>query len=304
MPTAFDALKSARVYLNDNNSISWSDDILMPLLREAHGELIQELDVNGIGVLKHETIVLTLTAGSLNLGSNQPFNMLEPISLMERTPGSSNNFFQEMIKVNFLPLVVQDQILTFWSWNNEIIRFIGATQDRDILLRYKGYLAPPQSVNDSLGVIYSERFLGPRIAALAFDSIGRDSTKLSEIADKAKWKLLQRNVLAEQTPVRRKGYRQPKPWYGPGQGTVISVTSGGGDNVNIRFADDETPTGVINGINQVFTLTNPPNPVLSLVLYLSGIAMIVGTDYTLVGNVITFGNPPFLGSTIRAWYRY
>lgn len=213
------AIKSARIYLNDINGTQWSDAVLMPILQEAFGELIQDLDLNSVGVLKFQTPVITVPLGALNLSTNQPTNILEPISMQERNPGEDTDFFQDMIKVNFLPEEDQDQNLTFWSWTGEIISFIGATQIKEVILRYKGSLVVPQLLTDSIGVIYGERFLGPRIAALAFDSIGRDSKKFTEIAERNKYKILQRAVLGDQTPVRRKGYRSPKVgnnWGPPG----------------------------------------------------------------------------------------
>ena len=77
--TAFVALQSARTYLNDINGVTWTDSVLMPILQEAHRELVQELDLNGVGVLKQQTSPILVPAGSLDLGNNQPYNILEPI---------------------------------------------------------------------------------------------------------------------------------------------------------------------------------------------------------------------------------
>ncbi len=79
----------------------------------------------------------------------------------------------------------------------------------------------------------------------------------------------------------------------------------------LNFADDETPSGVRNGVNRVFTLQHAPNPPASLQLFLNGMALRRSPqgDYTLSGNTITLakvlapepddGHSPFL-----AWYRY
>lgn len=72
-----------------------------------------------------------------------------------------------------------------------------------------------------------------------------------------------------------------------------------------NFADNETPTGLINDVNTIYTLTNAPNPAASLCLYLNGILQKAGgVDYTLVGNTITYVSAPQTGDTHLASYRY
>jgi hypothetical protein len=298
------AIKSARTYLNDINGTQWSDAILMPILQEAFGELIQDLDLNSIGVLKAQTSPISVPAGTTTL-PGQPTNILEPISMQERVPGSDANFFQDMIKVNFLPEEDQVQDLIFWSWNGEVISLLGATSIKEVVLRYKGSLVSPQLLTDPIGVIYGERFLGPRIAAIAWDSIGRDSRKFNEIAERNKYKLIQRNVLQDQTPIRRRGYRSSRlVWPGESTGLISVTGGGGGPQVNVNFADGEVPSGAINGVNEAFVFLHVPNPALSLELYFNGQLLEQTFDYTLLLNTVTFINPPNPGDKIIGWYRY
>ena len=62
------------------------------------------------------------------------------------------------------------------------------------------------------------------------------------------------------------------------------------------FVDSETPTGTIDGSNKTFTLANTPT-VGSVKLYLEGVRMDEGNDYTILGAIITFvvapANIPF-----------
>src|SRR5271157_3129269 len=150
MAQAQTAIKSARTYLNDSLGQTWTDQILMGFLQEAHSELVQDLDLNQVGVLKQVTPTTLVPAGTIAL-PNQPANILEPISMMEKTPGDDPDFYQDMIKINFLPEEDMDQVLLFWCWSQEIIQFIGATADREVILRYKGYLTTPQLLTDPLG---------------------------------------------------------------------------------------------------------------------------------------------------------
>ena|SRR3990167_3506777 len=72
------------------------------------------------------------------------------------------------------------------------------------------------------------------------------------------------------------------------------------------FADQETPTGTINGTNVTFTLANTPSPAGSLQLFLNGVIMErgAGKDYTTSTVTITFATAPQTSSILLAWYRY
>jgi len=86
---------------------------------------------------------------------------------------------------------------------------------------------------------------------------------------------------------------------GNGGGGVI------GENGTGAFVDLETPTGLIDGSNLVFTLSATPNPSSSLELYRNGIRLSPTVDYTLAGNTVTFvsGAQPQTGDIVRATYR-
>ena len=71
------------------------------------------------------------------------------------------------------------------------------------------------------------------------------------------------------------------------------------------FAENETPSGTINGSNTVFTLANTPAVANSLQIFLNGAYQTAGgEDYTLSDNTITFVNAPLTGSVLRSFYKY
>ena len=74
--------------------------------------------------------------------------------------------------------------------------------------------------------------------------------------------------------------------------------------VTSQYFDAETPGGVVDGVNVTFTLANSPSGT-SLSLYLNGLYLSAGFDYTLNGSTITFtaGAQPQPGDTIIASYR-
>jgi len=72
----------------------------------------------------------------------------------------------------------------------------------------------------------------------------------------------------------------------------------------ITFADNETPSGTVNGSNATFTLAHTPSPSASLQFSINGVLQIQGTDYTLSTATITCGSAPSTGAILTAFYRY
>jgi hypothetical protein len=73
----------------------------------------------------------------------------------------------------------------------------------------------------------------------------------------------------------------------------------------VSFVDAETLTGMLDGFNAIFTLTNLPNPASSLAVYRNGLRMQAGVDYLPAGSTITFlpGQVPQIGDTLVCSYR-
>lgn len=283
MAQALVALKSARTYLGDTNGISWPDHVLMPMLQEAHGELVQECERFSLSVIMNQSTIITVNAGELTLGTNQPATLVEPITIMERVPGTDTENFQPMLRLTFIPLQDQDQDLKYWAWLGQVITFLGATQSREVLLRYKGSIATPTMLTAPLGFIFAERYIGPRIASIAWDSIGRDGSKFQQLAENNLYKIIQSNVTNDQRPVRRKAYRSSKDFYGPeGVSTPIGFT--GGTTVAAVWVPTSTPP---DGIRTGFLFTSLPKWVSW-----NGINQFSGAGYTITvssgGYTITF----------------
>ena len=88
-------------------------------------------------------------------------------------------------------------------------------------------------------------------------------------------------------------------------GTSGACGSGGGGATIPAFADGESPTGAIDGVNAVFQLAATPAPAASLLLYRNGLAMKRAADYTLSGSTVTFlaASIPQPGDVLLAFYR-
>jgi len=66
----------------------------------------------------------------------------------------------------------------------------------------------------------------------------------------------------------------------------------------------EVPTGVIDGVNDTYTLSQTPTGNASVKIYLDGLFQRQGTDYTISGSTITMTTAPATGQTLDANYDY
>lgn len=73
-------------------------------------------------------------------------------------------------------------------------------------------------------------------------------------------------------------------------------------STQIKFIDDETPSGVINGINTIFTIKRVPAQG-SLKLYRGGTRQRITEDYTLSGKTLTLLIAPQVGEILLVDYR-
>lgn len=122
----------------------------------------------------------------------------------------------------------------------------------------------------------------------------------------------------EERPIKGPGYMPPGVAFVNESGLLETVTGEPDDCLHVDgtsgsclssavpgFADNEAPQGTIDGANQVFTLTAPPVPESSLLLYRNGLLQKSGYDFTLSGNTITFveAATPQTGDVLLASYR-
>jgi hypothetical protein len=93
----------------------------------------------------------------------------------------------------------------------------------------------------------------------------------------------------------------------PGDCVRVDGSAGpcGGGFTDTTFVDGDTPAGIVDGNNTVFTLTTPPNPAGSLALYRNGILLKAVQDFSLANRFVTFvpALTPQPGDTLLASYR-
>jgi hypothetical protein len=220
MATMEQVLVTAQTHLNDYQQTFWTKDLLQVFLAEAHREMQLELQLNGIPVVKKKSAIFTIPAVLPSSSSGetyiptppgQPNDIIIPLECWERPTGDPLQAdWDLMIQKSWVPPVDPVQELIYWNWTGEIIKFPGAIQSNDIKLYYQGGIPIPVADNDSIGFIFGELYVAPRLAALAARSIGGKQAyqELSQMALSRMDKILSNNVNAEQAlPVRRRPYR-------------------------------------------------------------------------------------------------
>jgi hypothetical protein len=80
----------------------------------------------------------------------------------------------------------------------------------------------------------------------------------------------------------------------------------GASTQTINFTENETPAGVVNSSNALFTLESAPSPASSLQLYRNGVLQKSGMDYVLSGKTVTFSSwaIPEPGDVLQVSYRH
>lgn len=179
---ASEPLIEAKVLLNDPNGTIYVDSQLIPLLQKAYRELQTKMMLNGLPVLKEATTPQVVAAGTDKLGdgSGLPTDFVYPIELAERTPGS-NEFFIPMTETQWELDEAPVPFLRYWNWREEEIKFLGATADREVRIRYMKGLTRITDSNTPIGINNAVSFLASRTAAIAALVLGSNPTRAEAI---------------------------------------------------------------------------------------------------------------------------
>jgi hypothetical protein len=86
-------------------------------------------------------------------------------------------------------------------------------------------------------------------------------------------------------------------------GERLTQNPGGSSGSTPTPVYNEVPTGIVDGVNKVFTLDNI-TVTDSLRLHWQGQRLTPVDDYVIVDDIITFTNAPFTGSKLLADYEF
>lgn len=184
----------SRAILNDQVGATYTDGVLLPYTQMAVEDLRLELQGSNIPLVNKTSEALTITAGVTDLGGPEgpalPVDFIEPMNLWERTAGTEDNFVQ-MSRSQFLPKI--DQITSYlgvWSWQDQIIRFLGANNNIEVKIDYiADTIANLNSKSSQVKVINSRLFLAFKTAALAAKFIGENESRANAANSDAQYYL-------------------------------------------------------------------------------------------------------------------
>lgn len=210
MPTlASNVMDRSRAVLNDINTRLFDNDVLLPYLKIANDDLSDELvDISGT-LQKEVTSDIALSANTTTL--SLPDDMIVPIECFEKNIGQSDSYYKLITQKSFTPNDVAGQDLKYWDWREQSIRFIGATQNKLVRVRYYRLITAITVEGSVIELTHALNYLAYHTAALAAEHIAENTQKaatLEAVAIRKLNKLLNKEVKQNQsTPVRRKGFR-------------------------------------------------------------------------------------------------
>jgi hypothetical protein len=199
--------EAAGVYLADRNKYRWTNDVLLPYLRSAWGELQSALEDNDLPTLHEKSAPITVGPGTVEL--TLPADFILPISLKERAPGEVN--WLDMSEVNWEPDETPGTKLEVWAFRENKIQLLGATSAREVLLRYVKSLSTISTSNSNIEIANAQGFLAARTAGLAASFSGR-ATERGDTAN-GRANVFKKEIIGALTkrmqdrPVRRRRYR-------------------------------------------------------------------------------------------------
>lgn len=143
--TAGSIMETVAALLNDTDRQVYTDAVILPYIQLAMNDLSLKLEDYNIAITNITSEPITITAGVLDIGGDSgpalPQDLVEILSISERTAGTTNDFAM-MSRRQFIPETdIRTAYLQVWSWQDQIVKFIGANGDIEVKLNYIGNTA-------------------------------------------------------------------------------------------------------------------------------------------------------------------
>lgn len=188
--TVQQVLDLSAVYLNDAGLSQYTYAAQLPLFNAAQLELQELMEQNNVPSTNEVSTSLTVAAGvtviSFSTTPALPSTLVEIQKLSERPNGSSVDYLP-MTRCEFLPTMVEQiDSLIWWTWQNQEVRFIGATQPVQLTLAYIASRLPAvSSTTTNITLINAQSFLAYRTAALCAEFLGENKTRADSLNENA-----------------------------------------------------------------------------------------------------------------------
>ena len=174
--------------LNDTGKSLFTYAVQIPYLNMAITELREEAERNNNASTNKTTEALVVLAGVTELTLDDlPRDFREAQHLWERNNGQTSMDYLDMTRMEFLPpYVVKSTCLIYWSYQDQKIKFIGATTDRQLRLDYVAETMPKViDPTDEIPMLLAESFLMYRTAALLSQYVGENDTRGATLRENA-----------------------------------------------------------------------------------------------------------------------
>ncbi len=182
---ASEVMDRASALLNDVGLTNFTYEVQIPFLNIALDELQESLEQNNVGVTNSTSAIYTIAAGTFDIGGAGPAlpaDLVEIQALYERDSGTTDDFMM-MSRTEFLPQIqVLTQWLTYWTWENQIIKFVGAISNRNVKIQYiANNIIPVTTSTSVITIINAKSFLAYRTAALCAEFIGENKSRADDL---------------------------------------------------------------------------------------------------------------------------
>lgn len=231
-PTLTAIWKQARAHLNDVAIAKFTNQVLLPFTQDAVHELEDTLLEHGVNVFKETSAKLDVPANTTAISYTTtpalPSDLVDVTTVEEKVDGAGDDTYVELAKPLRLPRRVQGGTLDEYVWEEQQIKFVGATLPVDILIRYlKGFpvLTDPADGNQEVPFNEGLPFLAYKTSALAAELIDQNHDRayvLHQQAEMAMRRILNLQARSNQDqPVRRRGWRRSSRRGAGGRGLVV-----------------------------------------------------------------------------------
>lgn len=183
-------MANSAALLNDQARAVYTNAVQLPYLKMAYDDLRQELEDNNVPVVNRTSEEFTITTAMTDIGGPTgpalPLDLIEPLDCWERTAGTTSDYLL-MDKRQFLPKTqILVPYLQVWAWMDQMVKFIGATNNLNVKLDYIGDpLGAILNENTQIRVYNTGNFLKYRNAALCAEFIGENPERAESLNNNA-----------------------------------------------------------------------------------------------------------------------
>ena len=159
----------------DRTQTLYTNAKMLPALKLALRNLQDEMVSAGISVIKTSQVVSNTLNALATVHPNPPNDLIVPLQMWEREDGSTSDLDWIMMEEReWDPAEPPSSQLRWWKFEDETIKFLGATVAKKVRLLYRKSVANVVSENSPIPLADAESYLSFRTAAICAASLGKN----------------------------------------------------------------------------------------------------------------------------------